>query len=429
METMMNYWRDVFEAQKKAAEEWQKTFQPDQDKDAPANPFASYGDMMKWWQQGQSLMNQWSQMMGQGAAFEPWKVWQDQMGDPMKAWQNWMQGDAFKAWQETMQDPSKAWQNWMQGDAFNVWQEAIQKYNPMQMSKYMGQTNQEVFEKMLHATQFKESVNRFWQDLNKNLVVEPGEQSEKLVQEMAEKYQALLKDNLLPLLPEQMRFYVESPYKLAQNALQTVETFVAPWRDSYPKMSSLMIESMSSDPSKFRDVLKIWQENYDKTVGEMIKSPVVGSNRELIEQQNKMVHSMVEMSVAMTEYMGSIGTVAAENAKDAVERYIQLTQDASEPKTFQDFYRFLSTDIEKAIEKYFFTEEFSKIIAKTTDSYMKFKIESDKLVERFLAQTPIVTTGEVDNVFKNVQDLKREVRSLRRKITELEGKLEEPAKK
>lgn len=429
METMMNYWRDLYEAQKKAVEEWQKAFQSVGGKDAQANPYAAYENVMKWWQQGQSLMNQWSQMMGQGASFEPWKVWQEQMGDPMKAWQDWMDNDVFKKWQEQMKDPVQAWQDWMKGDAYTVWKEAIDKYNPLQMSKYMGETSQEVFEKMLHASQLKESLNRFWQDLNKNLVLEPGEQVEKLVEEMALQYQTILKEHFLPLLPEQMRFYVESPYKLAKNTLQTVETFVAPWRNAYPRMSSLMIESMSADPAKFKDVLKVWQDSYDKTVGELIKSPVVGSNRELIEQQNKMVHSMIEMNVAMTEYMGSIGTVAAENAREAVEKYVKLVQDASEPKTFQDFYQFLSTDVEKAIEKYFFTEEFSKIIAKTTDSYMKFKIEADKLIERFLAQTPIVTNDKVDNVYKNVQQLKREVRALSRKVAELEAQKDAVEKK
>ncbi len=376
---MFDYWNNFFETQKKAMEEWQKAFKPAASKDAEK----PYEEMMKWWQQGHNIVNQWAQMVGQGKAFEPW----------------------------------------------NAWQELFRNYNPLQMSQFMNETSQEVFEKMLHAAQLKETLNRFWQELNKNMIVEPGEQAEKIIDQMTEQYKAILKENFIPLLPEQMRFYVESPYKLAQKTLKTVETFVSPWRSTYPNMSSLMIESMTSDPSKFKEFLKIWEDNYDKTVGELIKSPVVGSNRELIEQQNKMVHSMIEMNIAMLEYVGSISTVAAENARSAVEKYVKMAQDASTPKTFQEFYQFLSTDVEAAIEKYFFTDEFSKLIAKTTDSYMKFKIEADKLIERFMSQTPFVTNDKVDNVYKNVQELKREVRALGRKVEELEARLDAPKAK
>ena len=60
---------------------------------------------------------------------------------------------------------------------------------------------------------------------------------------------------------------------------------------------------------------------------------------------------------------------------------------------------------------------------------MKFKIEADKLIERFLAQTPIVTNDKVDNVYKNVQQLKREVRALSRKVAELEAQKDAVEKK
>ena len=53
---------------------------------------------------------------------------------------------------------------------------------------------------------------------------------------------------------------------------------------------------------------------------------------------------------------------------------------------------------------------------------MIFKIESDKLIEKSLSDSPIVTKSEVDNVYKNVYELRREVRSLKKELEELRGK-------
>ena len=61
-------------------------------------------------------------------------------------------------------------------------------------------------------------------------------------------------------------------------------------------------------------------------------------------------------------------------------------------------------------------DEFSKLIAKTADSAMIFKIEYNKLVEKALADLPIVTISQVDNVYKKVYDIRRELRNLQKEI-------------
>ena len=82
-----------------------------------------------------------------------------------------------------------------------------------------------------------------------------------------------------------------------------------------------------------------------------------------------------------------------------------------------------SKHVENAIENYFYTDEFSKLIAKTADSAMIFKIEYDKVIEKALADLPIVTMSQVDGVYKKVYDLRREIRDLKKELEELKEEL------
>ena len=83
-----------------------------------------------------------------------------------------------------------------------------------------------------------------------------------------------------------------------------------------------------------------------------------------------------------------------------------------------------SRHVENAIETYFYTDEFSKLIAKTADSAMIFKIEYNKLIEKSLADFPIVTISQVDNVYKKVYELRRELRDLKNELEDLKKSTE-----
>jgi class III poly(R)-hydroxyalkanoic acid synthase PhaE subunit len=266
----------------------------------------------------------------------------------------------------------------------------------------------------------------------KKLYIDPtSEDYKEKAAELSAKYEQVLKEYLLPMIPAEMRSFVQSPYTLFKDGVTTMQKFSAPWFESMGKMFDLMMQAGLKDPSKSSDLMLLWKSNYDKTVGELMKSPVVGSNRELIEQQNKAVDRLVEMTLAMSEYIGSIMTVANEKSKQGFEHYYEMIQKGEQPKTFNEFYKFISNEIENAIENFYYTDEFGQIIGKAADAYMQFKIELDKLIEKYLNDTPIITVSKVDNAFKNVYDLRKDMKSLTKKVADLEKKLatDKPAAK
>lgn len=162
-----------------------------------------------------------------------------------------------------------------------------------------------------------------------------------------------------------------------------------------------------------------------KTFALLVKSPVVGASKEIVEQNNRAVDAMVDMMIAMSDFLAHSMGVAFSKSQEILEDYFEKLKNGEvESMYFNDFYKMWSSNVEGAMEKYFFSDELSELIARATDSAMVFKVEFDKVVEKALEESPIVTKNEVDNVYKNVYELKREVRELKKQIADLEGKLE-----
>jgi len=314
--------------------------------------------------------------------------------------------------------------NWPVTNPMEAWEKMMDLYNPVKFGKNLGVDETKVFEKMLNANKFYLTMYNFYTELNDNYVTPTVDEMQRIIDEAMVNYEKMFRESLLPLMPEELRPFVENPFNFSRTVLDVTSTFVNPWKETYPEMMELWMQAPMSR-EKLTEYIKLWKENYDRTVGALVKSPVVGSNRELVEQQNRSVDAMIEMILTVSEYLGSIATISNENARKSMEEWMTLSKEDLEPKSFKEFYDYWTRKLESEIEVFFYTDEFANLMARTTDSIMRFKIETDKVMEKYLETTPIVTKGQIDSLYKTVYELKKEVKSLNKQIEVLEAEKKE----
>ena len=299
------------------------------------------------------------------------------------------------------------------------WQEMMKNYDPLKAGEMMSKTSRDVFEKMMDSNSFYLGLYNFWENMSKEFIDPQSAEFKKEIEKMMDNYDTMIMEQFIPLMPEELQGLFMNPYNYIKNITGSYGQFMGPWTDISKSMADAYAEAMLKDPSTVSDVVSLWKEGYDKTFGALMKSPAFGISRDDIEQNSKMVDSLINFLVTSSEFFTNISGVVNDNSKKAFETYFELLQEGTEPKTFNEFYEFWSSKIEEALNEYFYTDEFTKLISVTVDSIMEFKIESDKAVEKLLENLPIVTNSEIDNVYKNVYLLKKEVRSLKDEIEEL----------
>ncbi|MDY6045142.1 MAG: poly(R)-hydroxyalkanoic acid synthase subunit PhaE [Peptoniphilus sp.] len=334
-------------------------------------------------------------------------------GFDFSKYQDWM--NFQQSWLKNWQDMMNIENPWGEGP-YAAWARMVNAYNPFKMSKDMSASTREVFEKMLNSNQMYLGMYEQWKKFSDNFLKPGTEEYKKNLDQLVDQFNKMFMDHFIPLLPENLRGLMINTQSYFNTYIDTLENFIGPWSWAYQNIADIYMESIYKDPMKLADTLKEWKEAYDQTFGVLVKSPVVGSSREMLEQNNKAVGAMIDMLVAVSEFMTRSLSVGYEYSKEAFEDYFDSIEEGEEPKTFNEFYKMWSKHVENALETYFYTDEFSKLIAKVADSTMIFKIEYDKVLEKALKNSPIVTKSEVDNVYKNVYELRREVRALKKEL-------------
>lgn len=310
-------------------------------------------------------------------------------------------------------------QNFAKQNPYEVWQQMMGMYNPFDASKYMPDFNLEVFEKMMNSQKLYLGAYENWKQFNEH-VIEPGNKFYKEnVDQMVDQFNRIFMDNLIPLMPKELQGLMSDTQSYVNTYFTSLENVIGPWAKAYQNIADIAMDSIYDDPMKLSDTLRQWKKAYDQTFGILVKSPMVGSSREMLEQNNRALDAMIEMLVSVSEFMTKSSSVGYKYSKEALKDYIESLQKGGEAKTFKEFYNQWSRHVENAIETYFYTDEFSQLIAKTADSAMVFKIEYNKLIEKALADLPIVTISQVDNVYKKVYDLRRELREVKKELEEL----------
>ncbi len=302
-------------------------------------------------------------------------------------------------------------------------------YRPMEVTKMMSRTASDIYEKMLNSNQFYFTLYKIWEELQKNVIKPNSENFKKDFEEAMKNYDRILLENFIPLLPEEIRGLFTNPYKYIKALTKTVQDFYDPWANVSDSIADIFAQGILTDPTRLSEILSEWKRGYQQTLGELADSPVIGNSRETVEQNNKMLDALIDFLIIVSEYVTKLVLVANDNSKKAFEEYFELIENDEAPETFNEFYKYWSSKVEDATEKYFYTHEFSNLIATTADAAMRLKIETDKATEKILANTPIVTTSDVDSVYKNVYNLKKEVKALKKELATLkkEAKVEDKA--
>lgn len=336
--------------------------------------------------------------------------------------------DFMKKQEELFGNTQKYWDNFQKytTDPLDAWQKAVSQLNPLELSKKFGFEESVVFEKMLDANKFYLSMYNFYEDLKTHYIAPAAGQLEKISKESVENFDKMFRESMLPMLPAEFRPLLENPYNLTKTVVDVTSKFYEPWKESLPEMSEALMQAPMSR-EQLTKFVELWRENYNATVGALLKSPAAGLHRDFIEQQKKAVDATSEMLLTSIEFIGQISNVTSMQGKLSVEDWIKQLQEASEPKSFKEFYDYWTKKIEDELVKFFYTDEYSQILGKIVEASAKFKIESDKLAEKYLAGTVVVTKGQIDSLYETVYQLKREVRALKKELAtdEVEDK---PAK-
>jgi hypothetical protein len=116
----------------------------------------------------------------------------------------------------------------------------------------------------------------------------------------------------------------------------------------------------------------------------------------------------------LTGYQRLIYETGLKAINGVIKAVVKRNGEGQEPKGFDDFFHLWLHDCEKDYQILFASKEFTKLHGELIDAAMNVRILTVALTELHLSHTPLVVRSEIDDLYKTMHDLKREVRALKK---------------
>lgn len=350
--------------------------------------------------------------------------WNSQMNNMMGAMnnQNWMNN--FQNWSKGMMNQNPFSMDSIKSNTdsmtnlFNQYFEML-NYNFASMQKTMqGGTPQEAFRNMMNVNEgfvrFYEMWSPMWnsiQDKTFNMdafkkMVEPAMYKEVM-------------DKMFGFMPEHTTQYFQNFSKMMQDNMKQMGGF-----GNFNQMKSMMGNMMPEFNSQ--DMMNGMLNGYQSMHNSMnsIFAPISkmitpNEHTKNMAEWNEIADKMVIYNIKNAEMQYMIYEKGTKIMDKVAESIAHKLENGEEVKSIMALYQEWLNISDAEFVKLFESDEYSKIMAETASLQMKLRKEIDQKLEKSLANVPVATRSELEEMQKAVYDLKKQVRQLE-KMLEME---------
>lgn len=151
-------------------------------------------------------------------------------------------------------------------------------------------------------------------------------------------------------------------------------------------------------------------------LGELPRGTVV---REKMGTILKAVDSLTDLRQAQARFHAAMGEAIARAVERTIEHLGKLAEQGEKITSVRDLMRTWFTIADKTLNEQFMTDEFQELQNGMTAALMTHKVHQREALELIYSAMELPTRTEVDEAYRDIHDLKKEVRKLKRQVQEL----------
>lgn len=164
------------------------------------------------------------------------------------------------------------------------------------------------------------------------------------------------------------------------------------------------------DPGAF----KAWTELYERETLNQFRMPPMGLTREHQERTNRVMEAFNRFQSAMTQFLYQT-SLPMEKSLQAMREELSTTVKGEMPaEEFKALYRKWVGVLEEKYMVLLKSKEYIEAMNKAIDAFGEFKSAKSQWMEHYLKMMDVPTQREMDDVCKDLYNLKKEVKELRK---------------
>jgi hypothetical protein len=274
-----------------------------------------------------------------------------------------------------------------------------------------GNLNKDTLVNMMANTKAYMSMMEMWQPFYK-MVTENRLNAEEFTNAYnLQKYQEVVNSMFNFVNPDLSKTYLEQIQNYMANytnAFKNVQAY--PMKDMFEFFTQMNPTSFDfSTVGQFQqqaaDQLKKIYEPYAKLI-----SP--NKSKEVMEMMAKVQENLVQYQVKVAEMQHLVNTIAQQAMQQTATELFALAKEGKSVESYNKFYTHWLSVLEVKMLELFNSENFAKLQGELLTLSLDIKASLEKNIELALAPLPIVPRSEVDELNKQIHDLKAKVKAL-----------------
>ncbi|MHB8766559.1 MAG: class III poly(R)-hydroxyalkanoic acid synthase subunit PhaE [Deferrisomatales bacterium] len=349
---------------------------------------------MNWTQQVQEMTQSWAE-----AQKKLWEGWSDAAARAPSAETNpW--GDWMAQWQKLSRERVDAWTR----GAPEVPRQVVDR-----MLGGEGAFLQfvDLFLGLMKTIAPKVEAGQDWADLIRRYL---GQLEQDMAQQPAPWFTPDLAAAAARDLPELWRLYGQELQKLG-----------LPWIRSFGDARGHLGEAMSGDRHASIKMYNLFMDTFQASLGKFTAAPAVGYTREFQEKVTRAFETWVDVRRAEVEFRTELVNVGFRTLEHLVRELVERGEKGHKVQSFRELFDLWVATGERVYFEVASTEGFAQTQSRLVNAAMSYRVQERRLAEEVQKAMHLPTRRELDDAYRHLHELRREVRALRKTVSALEA--------
>lgn len=364
--------------------------------------------------------------------------------NPMTAWNNWMNNynnmvtsmNQTNNWMNMMNQ----WNNLFNMDSmknasgnfngmFNQYYELLNNNIAKWQETIQNGTAQDAFKNMTNATESFTRFNEMWAPMWKSI------QEKTFNMDMYKEYMSPAKykefmDKFFGFLPENSREYMNNMQNMMQDGMKQMTNMST---QNYHQMRDMMSQMMpQANPTEmFGNMMNGYNNMYNQINDAYAPfTKMAGDNKytKSMSEWQDIANRMAVYNIKNAELQYMMYTQGTKVMDKVAENIVNKIQNGEEVNSLMNLFQEWMNLSDKTYVSLFESDEYSQLMAEVSAMQLKLKKDFELQMEKMMTGIPVATRSEMDEMYKTIYDLKKQVRQMEKMMDLNTEEVEETAK-
>lgn len=363
-------------------------------------------------------MTQWSNMWNNATSnMNSWTNNMNQANNWMNMMNQWNSMNPFNmdTWKKSSENITSIFNQYYEllNNNFADWQKNVQ-----------NGTAQDAYRNMVNVTdgftRFSEMWMPFWKSIQEKTF-----NSEMYKQWMNPSMYKDLMDKFFGFMPEQSRQYMQQMSSMMQNGMGQANQAGL---NQYQQMRGMMNNMMPASSEVFGQMMNgynTWYNMMNNAVSPLTKMMTPNQHTKTMMEWSDIANRTAVYNIKNAEMQYMIYNQGIKVMDSLAENVIGKLQKGEEVNSMMALYQEWLNISDKVYVSLFESDEYSKLMAEVSAMQLKLRKDVEGQLEKFMVGIPVATRSEMDELYKTIYELKKQVRELEKANDNTEEESEE----